>query len=150
MIVPAAIKTSVETAVPLPDGGDILLTQREAVNDAWDLPKSATMDPFVERHPEWADYTEISQSFEWKWYYAFQQVGDQTVEPLSLAYREGASGATGWPEGLPGYLRPHSPSAPCKPSRARTWRPRWPMNNGCATTMPPSGRTTTPGCFATK
>ena len=76
----------------MPDGGDILLTQREAVNDAWDLPKSATMDPFVERHPEWADYTEISQSFEWKWYYAFQQVGDQTVEPLSLAYREGRIG----------------------------------------------------------
>ena len=89
VIVPAAIKISVETAVPLPDGGDILLTQREAVNDAWDLPKSATMEPFVERHPEWADYTEVSQTFEWKWYYAFQQVGDQTAEPLSLAYREG-------------------------------------------------------------
>ncbi len=89
VIVPAAIKLSVEAAVPLPDGGDILLTQREAVNDAWDLPKSATMEPFVERHPDWADYTEVSQTFEWKWYYAFQQVGDQTVEPLSLAYREG-------------------------------------------------------------
>ena len=89
VIVPAAIKISVETAVPLPDGGDILLTQREAVNDAWDLPKSATMAPFVERHPEWADYTEIGQPFEWKWYYAFQQVGDQTAEPLSQAYREG-------------------------------------------------------------
>ena len=89
VIVPAAIKLSVEAAVPLPDGGDILLTQREAVNDAWDLPKSDTMEPFIERHPEWADYTEVSQPFEWKWYYAFQQVGDQTVEPLSLAYREG-------------------------------------------------------------
>ena len=92
VIVPAAIKISVEATVPVPDGGDILLTQREAVNDAWDLPKSATMEPFVERHPEWADYTEISQPFEWKWYYAFQQVGDQTVEPLSRAYREGRIG----------------------------------------------------------
>ena len=92
VIVPAAIKLSVDAAVPLPDGGDILLTQREAVNDAWDLPKSDTMEPFVERYPEWADYTEVSQTFEWKWYYAFQQVGDQTVEPLSLAYREGRIG----------------------------------------------------------
>ncbi len=89
VIVPAAIKVSVEATVPLPDGGEILFTQREAVNDAWDLPKAATMEPFVERHPEWADYTEVSQPFEWKWYYAFQQVGDQTVEPLSQAYREG-------------------------------------------------------------
>ena len=92
VVVPAAIEGAVEAAVPLPDGGEIMLTQREAVNDAWDLPKSATMKPFVERHPQWADYTEVSQSFEWKWYYAFQQVGDQTVEPLSLAYREGRIG----------------------------------------------------------
>ena len=89
VVLPAAIKSSVEAAVPLPDGGEIMLIQREAVNDAWDLPKSATMGPFIERHPQWADYAEINQSFEWKWYYAFQQVGDQTVEPLSLAYREG-------------------------------------------------------------
>ena len=89
VIVPAAIKVSVESIVPLPDGGEIMLTQREAVNDAWDLPKAATMDPFIARHPEWANYTEVDQTFEWKWYYAFQQVGDQTVEPLSLAFREG-------------------------------------------------------------
>lgn len=89
VVVPAAIENSVEAAVPVPDGGEIMLTQREAVNDAWDLPKSATMNPFVERHPEWADYTEVGQAFEWKWYYAFQQVGDQIAEPLSLAFREG-------------------------------------------------------------
>ena len=89
VIVPASIKISVESMVPLPDGGEILFTQREAVNDAWDLPKEATMEPFIARHPDWADYTEVSQPFEWKWYYAFQQVGDQTVEPLSLAFREG-------------------------------------------------------------
>ena len=47
------------------------------------------MEPFIERHPEWSDYTEVGQPFEWKWYYAFQQVGDQIAEPLSLAYREG-------------------------------------------------------------
>ena len=87
--VPAGMKSAVEAAVPLPDGGEIMLFQREAVNDAWDLPKSATMEPFIERHPEWAGYTQVSQSFEWKWYYAFQQVGDQKAEPLSLAYREG-------------------------------------------------------------
>ncbi|MEL6216811.1 MAG: DUF3526 domain-containing protein, partial [Pseudomonadota bacterium] len=27
--------------------------------------------------------------FDWGWYYAFQQVGDQTVEPLSQAYVSG-------------------------------------------------------------
>jgi len=73
----------------LPDGGDIVLTQREAVNDAWDLPKTDTMTPFLERHPDWTDYAQIETPFEWKWYYAFQQVGDQRAETLSQAYRSG-------------------------------------------------------------
>lgn len=89
IVAPAAMKTAVDASITVPDGGEIILTQREAVNDAWDLPVSATMDPFLERHPEWADYTEMESTFEWKWYYAFQQVGDQTAEPLSMAYREG-------------------------------------------------------------
>jgi len=89
VITPAAIKAGVNVAVPIPDGGDILLTQREAVNDAWDLPKQATFEPFVKRHPELADYAKIDTPFEWKWYYAFQQVGDQNAESLSHAYLDG-------------------------------------------------------------
>ncbi|MEO1084889.1 MAG: DUF3526 domain-containing protein, partial [Acidobacteriota bacterium] len=89
VVAPAAIKTGVDAAIDIPEGGDIMLTQREAVNDAWDLPKEATMTPFVERHPDMEPYAEIEGTFEWKWYYAFQQVGDQVAEPLSVAYREG-------------------------------------------------------------
>ncbi|MEL7540089.1 MAG: DUF3526 domain-containing protein [Pseudomonadota bacterium] len=89
IVAPAGIKMAVDSAISVPEGGDIILTQREAVNDAWDLPVSATMEPFLERHPQFADYATIEGAFEWKWYYAFQQVGDQTVEPLSEAYRDG-------------------------------------------------------------
>ena len=88
-LVPATIKAAVDRAVPIPQGAQILLTQREAVNDAWDLPKAATMAPFVERHPEWRDHADVERPFEWKWYFAFQQVGDQTVETLSQAFRTG-------------------------------------------------------------
>lgn len=89
-VIPATLTQVIERFVPLPDGGEIVLTQREAVNDAWDVPREATYDPFLERHPEWADYTAWEEDgFEWKWYYAFQQVGDQTAQPLSQAYRAG-------------------------------------------------------------
>jgi ABC-2 type transport system permease protein len=73
-----------------PKGADIVLTQREAVNDAWDLPKKATMDAFIATHPKWKDYAANESTFEWSWYYAFQQVGDQTAEPLSQGYRDAA------------------------------------------------------------
>ncbi|MEE4281068.1 MAG: DUF3526 domain-containing protein [Pseudomonadales bacterium] len=89
-VMPATLTQIIERVVPLPDGGEIVLTQREAVNDAWDLPRDATYAPFLERHPEWAEDTAWDENgFEWKWYFAFQQVGDQTAEPLSQAYRAG-------------------------------------------------------------
>lgn len=89
-VVPAALTQAINRAVPLPDGGEIVLTQREAVNDAWDLPTDETFKPFIERHPEMAAHSALTSSaFEWKWYYAFQQVGDQKAEPLSQAYRAG-------------------------------------------------------------
>lgn len=103
----AAIETLVEQTVPVPEGGKILLTQREAVNDAWDRPKEATMAPFVERHPEWRNHAEVRDPFEWKWYFAFQQVGDQTAEPLSRRYRSGRLAR----DRLAGWLSLLSPAA---------------------------------------
>lgn len=89
IVVPGACRMAIDRAVPLPSGADIVLTQREAVNDAWDLPKAATMQAFVEQHPQWAAHTTVQRPFEWKWYYAFQQVGDQKTQPLSEAYTQG-------------------------------------------------------------
>lgn len=90
-VIPATLTKVISQSVPLLEGSEIVLTQREAVNDAWDIPKEATYMPFLERHPEWVDYTgwNSADGFEWKWYYAFQQVGDQTAQPLSEAYRKG-------------------------------------------------------------
>jgi ABC-2 type transport system permease protein len=91
VVVPAAGRIAIDRAVPVPSGADIIMTQREAVNDAWDLPKATTMMPFVERHPQWAAYAAVDRPFEWKWYFAFQQVGDQKAQALSEAYTAGRS-----------------------------------------------------------
>ena len=45
------------------------------------------MAPFLEKHPQWVNTAKITQPFEWKSYYAFHQVGDQTVERLSKELR---------------------------------------------------------------
>jgi ABC-2 type transport system permease protein len=96
VLLPAALRLGIDRAVPLPAGAEIVLTQREAVNDAWDLPKAATMDAFVARHPEWAAHAAVERPFEWKWYFAFQQVGDQQAEALSAAYTEGRRARDRW------------------------------------------------------
>lgn len=89
LLVPALSRAAIEAATPVPDGAEILMIQREAVNDAWDIPKEATMTPFLARHPEWKSLGTVEKPFEWKWYYAFQQVGDMQAEPIARAYREG-------------------------------------------------------------
>jgi|TARA_B110000259_G_scaffold187790_1_gene243342 ABC-2 type transport system permease protein len=87
VLIPVSSDFVIDKMVESPNGGEIVLTQREAVNDAWDLPFNATWNEFLSTHPQWEDKTEIGDSFEWKWYYAFQQVGDQKAEELSKAYR---------------------------------------------------------------
>lgn len=89
VIIPSASRLAIDASVPIPDGADILMTQREAVNDSWDIPKKQTMDFFVERNPQWSDYGEIKQQFQWKIYYAAQQVGDYKTEALTQKYMQG-------------------------------------------------------------
>ncbi|WP_405600395.1 MULTISPECIES: DUF3526 domain-containing protein [unclassified Pseudoalteromonas] len=89
-IIPILGDLVINKTVHSPKGGDIVLTQREAVNDAWDLPKKTTMDAFVASNPQWKDHVDMQSEFEWKWYYAFQQVGDEKADELSHAYRDAA------------------------------------------------------------
>ena len=46
LLIPVISDQAIDEIIPSPKGGEILLTQREAVNDAWDLPFSATWDAF--------------------------------------------------------------------------------------------------------
>ena len=87
--IPVLGKLVIEDNIDLPKGGEILLAQRETVNAAWDLPKEDTMTPFIKQNPEWAKEAKVDQPFAWKWYFAFHQVGDQTVAPLSEELRQG-------------------------------------------------------------
>lgn len=87
LIVPLGGKILIDRLEPGIDGAQISLLQRETVNGAWDLPKTATMESFYVSHPEWADTAPITLPFHWKWFYAFQQVGDETAAELSTAYR---------------------------------------------------------------
>ena len=89
LVVPLTAGAIAERSIAVPQGGEILLQQRETVNRAWDLPEEVTMEAFVATHPEWADYTATGDGFDWKWYYAFQQVGDQSVAEMSAALRDG-------------------------------------------------------------
>ncbi|MEM7017400.1 MAG: DUF3526 domain-containing protein [Pseudomonadota bacterium] len=115
IILPVAALTMINQAIASPKGGDIIMLQRETVNDAWDLPKEATMTAFLAQHPAWQDYAKINQPFEWKWYYAFQQVGDQVAAPMSQTYRD----ALAQRDSVAGYAALLSPPALVQRSLSR-------------------------------
>ncbi|MEL6214194.1 MAG: DUF3526 domain-containing protein [Pseudomonadota bacterium] len=89
LIIPLAGGAVAEQRIEVPQGGEILLQQRETVNRAWDIPKAETMTAFFASHPELKDYTPTRDGFEWEWYYAFQHLGDLSVRGLSDALRQG-------------------------------------------------------------
>jgi ABC-2 type transport system permease protein len=101
LVAPAGANLAINAAIPLPSGAELARENREAVHDAWDLPRQDTLDRFVALYPEWRTEP-MERPFEWKWYYAFQHLGDVQVQEMSRAYRAGvmkrerAAGAISW------------------------------------------------------
>jgi ABC-2 type transport system permease protein len=102
LIVPTLANVAINQAIPVNQGAEIALAQREAVNRAWDIPREDTMRRFYAKHPEWADSAPLGHEFHYKWYLAFHQNGDDSVAEQVRAYRAGleqrdaAGRALGW------------------------------------------------------
>jgi ABC-2 type transport system permease protein len=102
LVVPAAAHLAINAAVALPDAAAITRENREEVHAGWDRPKAQTMARFVAQYPDFAGQAETGAAFHWKWYFAFQQLGDAAVAAQSaardagIARREAAAQALGW------------------------------------------------------
>ena len=89
LIFPTLANVLVNRAIPVDQGAEIALAQRERVNRAWDIPREETMRRFYAGNPEWADSPPLTDAFHYKWYFAFHQVGDESVADQVYAYRSG-------------------------------------------------------------
>lgn len=102
LVAPTLANVAINRAIPVNQGAEIALAQREAVNGAWDIPREDTMRRFYAKHPQWADSPPLGTEFHYKWYLAFHQNGDESVADRVRAYREGlerrdaAGRALGW------------------------------------------------------
>ncbi|WP_133064460.1 DUF3526 domain-containing protein [Sandarakinorhabdus cyanobacteriorum] len=102
LVVPAAAHLAINAAVPLPDAAAIARENREEVHAGWDRPKAQTMARFVAQYPAYASQAATGLAFEWKWYFAFQHLGDLAVAADSaareagIARREALAQRLGW------------------------------------------------------
>jgi ABC-2 type transport system permease protein len=60
--------------------------QRDVIHAGWDQPKDATMQAFYQHYPQYAASGPITSGFHWKWYFAFQYLGDLAVAQLATDY----------------------------------------------------------------
>lgn len=105
LVLPTLANVALTRAFPVHQGVDLMLAQREAVHGAWEVPREETMRRFFAGHPEWRDTAPLPSTFHWKWYFAFHQLGDESVAPQVRAYREGLQARQAWTERL-GWLLP--------------------------------------------
>ncbi len=89
VLVPSLLSVYVAAARPVPQGLALTIQQREAIHGGWDRPKTETMQRFFAQYPQYRDTTTIRERFAWRWYYAFQYLGDQSAAPLAAAYATG-------------------------------------------------------------
>ena len=105
LVLPAVVQLAVQRAVPAHQGAELMLTQREAVHGAWDRPREDTLARFFQTHPQWRDTAPLPAGFHWKWYYAFQQLGDEHVAGLVAEYRTALLARQRWTDRA-GWLLP--------------------------------------------
>ena len=105
LVLPTIGNAALTQSVPVRQGVELMLAQRQAVHGAWDLPREETMQQFFRSHPQWQHTEALPPGFHWKWYYAFQQLGDESIAPQVAAYRESLLTRQRWSEHL-GWLLP--------------------------------------------
>lgn len=88
IIIPALLNVYVAIKQPVPQALELTIKQREVVHGGWDKPKRETIETFFALYPQWTDTTEIQGRFAWRWYYAFQHLGDVAVEDLVENYQQ--------------------------------------------------------------
>ncbi len=105
LVLPTLANLTLVRTIPVHQGVDLMLVQRQAVHGAWEIPREETMQRFFVNHPEWKGTAPLPNGFHWKWYLAFHQVGDESVAEQAQSYRAGLLSRQAWTDRI-GWLLP--------------------------------------------
>ena len=88
LVLPTLAHLAIHNAIPTQSVVDLALAHREAVHGAWEQPPEEVMQRFAASHPRLRGQVALGPDFEWKWYFAFHQVADESVAAQAAHYRE--------------------------------------------------------------
>lgn len=105
LVIPTLANVILVRGIQVHQGVDLMLAQRQTVHGAWEIPREETMQRFFVNHPQWKDTASLPAGFHWRWYFAFHQVGDESVAEQVQVYREGLQARQVWTNRM-GWLLP--------------------------------------------
>ncbi|MFS4469364.1 DUF3526 domain-containing protein [Maribacter sp. 2210JD10-5] len=92
ILLPAGINAYVTNRYPVPEALSTMISQRDGYHTKWDTDKRETLQKFYEHYPQFEAFGYPTEGFNWTWYYAMQQMGDddsaQDTKALQQKMRE--------------------------------------------------------------
>lgn len=88
LVLPTLAHVVIHRAIAAESVVDLALAHREAVHGAWERPREEVMEQFAASHPHLREQVALTPGFEWKWYFAFHQVADESVAAQAALYRK--------------------------------------------------------------
>lgn len=88
LLAPAMTNNYVTSRYPVHEAYSTFLKQRDGYHTRWDSNTDSTMTAFFKRYPQFKEYKWNSSKFNYLWYYAMQQMGDEESMADSKAMTE--------------------------------------------------------------
>jgi len=76
ILLPSGINAYVTSKYPVPEALNTAIVQRDGYHTKWDKEKLPTIQKFYAHYPQFEKYGYPTEGFNWLWYYAMQQMGD--------------------------------------------------------------------------
>ncbi|WP_298317556.1 DUF3526 domain-containing protein [uncultured Aquimarina sp.] len=86
ILLPAGINAYVTSKYPMPEALSTAIAQRDGYHVKWDTDKRATIEKFYQHYPQFEKYGYPTEGFNWLWYYAMQQMGDDDSKKQQDAF----------------------------------------------------------------
>ncbi|QJD78856.1 DUF3526 domain-containing protein [Spirosoma rhododendri] len=88
VLLPTLLNTYIVARYPTPEALETTLTARKGYHEKWDTDKQQTMQAFFAHYPQFRSIPPPKLAFNWPWYYAMQQLGDDDAAKSANALRQ--------------------------------------------------------------
>ena len=86
VLLPSLLNLALSTLIPVPQGLELTVRQRQAMHSTWDQPRQPNFERFLKWQDQWPHVREVPEEFTWTWYYAMHELADHSVAGLASEY----------------------------------------------------------------